>query len=183
MTTMEKPRLPTVATAWLLLTAPVVLLDAVFVLNRPKTPDTPHPLGELVLFQPWTVYATYDRRYAPNEDAFVVAQSWMNLLEVTLGLLALLLSFSGYWKSAIKLAAVVSVMTFSKTLLYFVMDFVEGGEYTRHIGYLDKLLMVLLPSSVWIIAPFFTAIRCLQSLSQAGSPGSGDNSPKKRKNK
>jgi len=87
--------LPTLAKCWFLVVAPIVAIDATFVLYRASNANEPHPLGETIPFKYWTTYAVYDRRYAPNDDAFVVAQSWMNGIEVLLGLVAVLLSFMG----------------------------------------------------------------------------------------
>ncbi|RNF08217.1 cholestenol Delta-isomerase [Trypanosoma conorhini] len=176
MATLE---LPLLAKLWFLLTAPVVLIDGVFVLTRSSSPSVPHPLADTPPFNWWVLYATYDRRYAPNDDAFVVVQSWMNMLEVALGILALVLSHRGSVVEGLQLALVVSVMTLYKTVLYLAMEVVEGGKYTKHNSTFDTLMMTVLPSSFWIIVPAMLIVQCGRRLSGA-VPGSKA-APQKRK--
>ncbi|KEG11600.1 hypothetical protein DQ04_02451020 [Trypanosoma grayi] len=156
---------------WLLLTAPVVLIDAVFVLTRAASPDEPHPLANTPPFSFWELYATYDRRYGPNDDAFVVVQSWLNLLEIVLGVFSVVLTWKGDACRSVKLALIVSVMTAYKTVLYLALDVAEGGKYTRHNTALDMLTMVLLPSSLWIAVPTVVALQCLRRLSATAGRG------------
>ncbi|ORC91697.1 uncharacterized protein TM35_000052930 [Trypanosoma theileri] len=163
------PRLPLLAQFWFLVSAPVVIIDAIFVCMRSKLGDTPHPLADTPPFNYWMIYATYDQRYAPNDDAFVVVQSWLNLLEVFLGLLAVLLSWRGNPSCSIKLALIVSVMTLYKTIMYLLMDVVEGGKYTHHNEPMDTLKMVVLPSLVWVVMPAVVIMQCVRRLSFAAN--------------
>nr|CCC94763.1 unnamed protein product [Trypanosoma congolense IL3000] len=163
-------RFPAVAAWWFLLTAPVVVLDAFFVLTRSDSRGMEHPFGKVWVLRPWTLYAKYDMRYAPNDDAFVVAQSWVNLLEVALGLAAVVLSAGRRTECALKVAVCVSVMTLGKTVLYFVMDVVEKGKYTNHVRWLDKVFMVIMPSLLWIAVPALIAFKCLQCLAPVALP-------------
>lgn len=42
---------------------------------------------------------------------------------------------------------VTSVMTLYKTVMYFMMDVVEKGKYTNHNAAMQKIMMILIPSS------------------------------------
>ncbi|KAH9593077.1 Emopamil-binding protein [Trypanosoma melophagium] len=158
------PRLPLLAQLWFIVTAPVVIIDAIFVLSRSKLENEPHPLAETSPFNYWVLYATYDKRYAPNDDAFVVVQSWLNLLEVSLGLFAVFLSWRGDACSSIQLAFAVSVMTLYKTVMYLVIDIIEGGKYTQHNTPMDTITMVVLPSLVWVVMPAIVIKLCMQRI-------------------
>ncbi|KAG8345592.1 hypothetical protein TRVL_03581 [Trypanosoma vivax] len=159
---------PFIVTVWFLVAAPVVTLDAVFVLNRPPSRGLTHPLANISLMRLWVAYAEFDHRYAANDDGFVVAQSWLNFAEAALGLVAVILSVGQHVETALKLALVTSVMTLSKTVLYLLMDVVEGSRYTRHIGFMEKVFVVLLPSSLWIIFPALVTLECSRRLALAG---------------
>lgn len=152
---MAPAKLPILAAIWFASVTPIVLVDGIFVLKRqPATAaDLTHPLSQTFPFNYWLIYEKYDRRYAPNDDAFVVAQSYLNMVEVFLGLMTLVLAFAGNHSCAIKLAFSVALMTFYKTVLYLLMDIVEGGAYTHHNTQKEQLLFVLLPSSFWLLIP------------------------------
>ncbi|EPY38735.1 hypothetical protein AGDE_05194 [Angomonas deanei] len=168
---MPPAQLPLIAKIWFALVTPIVLIDGLFVLNRqPVGSNAPHPLANTVPFNFWLIYEKYDRRYAPNDDAFVVAQSYLNLMEIALGLVAIALSFLKKDDLAIKLAALVCCMTFYKTVLYFVMDIVEGGKYTKHNSMKDQIQFVIIPSSFWLIVPAYIPLR-LPRLAEAGHRG------------
>ncbi|CAD2215508.1 hypothetical protein AGDE_04290 [Angomonas deanei] len=57
-------------------------------------------------------------------------------------------------------------MTFYKTVLYFVMDIVEGGKYTKHNSMKDQIQFVIIPSSFWLIVPAYILYVCLGLLKQ-----------------
>lgn len=177
-------KLSKLAIFWYIMVTPVVLIDGIFVLNRApaNSPNPRHPLADTIPFSYWTIYERYDRRYAPNDDAFVVAQSYLNLLEVFLGLVILFLALCGAQGSAIKLSIVVSMMTLYKTILYFVMDIAEGGKFTKHNSFQDNCLMVLLPSSFWILVPGIILYQCFSSLTLKSAPEKKAKSSKKKKN-
>ncbi|KAF8283618.1 putative Emopamil binding protein [Trypanosoma cruzi] len=161
--------IPLFAKLWFILTAPLLLIDATFVFTRSSSTGVPHPLADTPPFNLWVLYSTYDRRYAPNDDAFVVLQSGMNILEAALGLFAFLLAERGKAIASLKLALVVGVMTLYKTLMYFSLEAIEGGKYTKHNSTFDALMMVALPSSLWIIVPAAIILQCSCRLSVAAS--------------
>jgi len=161
---MSSVKLPALAKLWFLAVTPIVAIDAMFVLFRSSDPKQPHPLAETIPFKYWTIYEKYDLRYAPNDDAFVVAQSWMNVIEVVLGMVAVVLSQMNVHEAAVKLALIVAVMTMYKTVLYYLMDVAEDGKFTSHNTFKDKVLMVWVPSSFWIIVPAIIVAQCSRVL-------------------
>lgn len=142
-------RLPRWVILWLALAAVVVTWDALFVLNRPAS----MPGGPLhALWKPYGLYVQVDHRYGNLQDPFVVAQSYMNLIEIALGLLALRLHQTGR-RGAVLLAYSVSLMTLAKTVLYFVMDAVSGFAQTRHNSLAMLVPYYLMTNGVWLILP------------------------------
>lgn len=167
---MPQAGLPLLAAVWFSVVAPVVVVDGVFVLTRSLDVNIPHPLSEVVPFKYWLIYAQYDRRYAPNNDAFVVAQSWLNLVEVALGLVAVMLGLLRANNAAVKLAILVATMTLFKTVLYYVLDIVEEGLYTKHNTFAEQFAMVIVPSSFWIIVPAVIIKQCFRILTLVHVP-------------
>lgn len=164
---MAVASLSKLALVWFTLVTPIVLIDGIFVLTRApaSASDHTHPLADTIPFKYWTIYAQYDRRYSSNDDAFVVAQSYLNLAEVALGMVAVVLEVAlKAHGAALKLAIVVCMMTLYKTIIYYVMDVVEGGTYTKHNSPREQFLMVTLPSSFWVIVPAFIMKQCFDSL-------------------
>ncbi|EPY24526.1 hypothetical protein STCU_07136 [Strigomonas culicis] len=180
---MAAAKLPLLASIWFAVVAPVVLVDGIFVLKRQPVgaADLTHPLAETFPFNYWLIYEKYDRRYAPNDDAFVVAQSYMNMIEVVLGLVTLALSLVGEHSCSIKLAFTVALMTFYKTVLYFLMDVVEGGIYTHHNTQQEQFLYVILPSSFWILIPGIIMKMCWNRMQCSVEGANGTPAAKKKK--
>jgi hypothetical protein len=153
---------------WFVLATATVILDLSYVLLRPQFPGaTPadHPLANTFPYNGWTLYAQYDKRYAPNTDAFVVVQSWCNLGECALQLLAVIASLSGGYQFAHKVAVVVCVMVTYKTIMYGMMEHFDGSKFTAHNSTQDLIQMVIIPSSFWIVIPVILARRSLAALS------------------
>ena len=97
-------------------------------------------------------------------DAFGIAQSWANLLEVVVALWGLALA-SG--KKAQLLVFTSLLMTASKTLLYFLCELVSGLEYTKESFDNDRqsfFLLFVLPSSFWLVIPTLAALALGSSL-------------------
>lgn len=142
------------AITWFLLTSIIVSIDLAYVLTRPSDPAVRHPLAAAnYVFAQWEYYSTFDKRYAVNDDPFVVVQSLCNFVEVIFQLVAVLLHAAGKYNTANKLALVVSVMTLYKTVMYGMMEHFEGGKYTKHNSTADLIQMVVIPSSFWILIP------------------------------
>merc|ERR1711879_483618 len=140
--------------AWFVLSFPVCLWDALFVLLRPRT----MPGGDLAWF--WGPYETYiavDRRYQDLNDGFNIAQAWMNLFEIAVGLVALFLHFRGR-QSAHLFAFSSQLMCFAKTVIYFLSDHVTGWAYTKHNDLQSFWLLFAIPSGVWLVFSLWTVI-------------------------
>ncbi len=135
------------------ISAVIVLFDAFYVINRPATLKN----GSLAwLFEPYQIYIQYDTLYGPNNDSFVVIQSWMNLVEAVLLLISVWLSVSSCRIKNIigaHLAVITSVMVFWKTVVYV---FYSADWTTRAVKefQIEAILYYWLPTSLWIIFPF-----------------------------
>ena len=146
---------------WLLVSIPIVLIDATFVMSRPES------LGATTLpFSGWVLYTQYDKRYADAVDGFVRMQSWLNYVEVALQGVAVMLD-------SVKLALLVSVMTLYKTVMYFLMEEADHGKFTKHNTTVDWLKMVFIPSLFWIVFPAYVAWDCLRKLQVVGALPTG----------
>ena len=148
-------RLPVWVIAWLTVSAVIQTYDALYVLLGPLS----HDGGPLAGFWPGHVfYGTFDRRYG-QFDAFGSAQSWANLLEVIVIVLAL--TKAKRW-SGVVLALIVTTATFWKTVLYFLVEASSGLEMTRQSlerGDLAGFLLVaVLPNLLWILFPLAVVI-------------------------
>lgn len=160
-------RLPRWVLVWLVVTACIQTYDALYELLGPLS----HAGGRLAGLWPGHVfYSRFDHRYA-GFDAFGSAQSWANLLEVAVVVAALVLRsrFSG-----VVLALLVSVATFWKTVLYFLVEISSGLEMTRQSleqGDLAGFLMVaVLPNLVWIVVPLVVVVVLGRQVTRLGRP-------------
>ncbi|MET1016176.1 MAG: hypothetical protein ABWX76_05125 [Leifsonia flava] len=142
--------LPRWIAVWFLISCVIQIYDALFVLTKPLS-DAGNTLG---WFWPGHhLYAEYDHRYAAF-DAFGSAQSWLNIVEAAVLIIALV--YRRRW-SGVVIGLIVSVATFWKTVLYFGVEICSNLEYTRHV--LDSgdakgfLAIVIAPNAVWIIVP------------------------------
>ena len=135
---------------WLCITTIIVLWDASFVLNRPASFTN-------VIWYPYRDYVQVDKIYGDMEDPFVVAQSYMNLVEVTLNVISLILLRRRKFKQAAVIALVASVMTCSKTIIYHVMEVVSGYKYSKHNDRQTFIMLYLLPNGVWIWVPMYAS--------------------------
>ncbi|HEY0117171.1 MAG TPA: hypothetical protein VGC04_00150 [Cellulomonas sp.] len=158
-------RLPRWVTAWLVVTAVIQTYDACYELLGPLS----HAGGRLAgLWPGHLLYSRFDHRYA-GFDAFGSAQSWANLLEVVALVCALALSRRF---SAVVLALVVSVATFWKTVIYFLVEISSGLAMTRQSleqGDLGGFLLVaVLPNLVWIVVPLAVVITLSRQLLRLG---------------
>ncbi|XP_072039841.1 uncharacterized protein [Amphiura filiformis] len=142
--------LPTWLAAWLTLSVLVVTWDATFVLTRPHS----MPGGNLNwLYSPYNLYITIDKRYGDMEDSFGLAQSWLNIVEIFLGIVALILNYQRK-PSALLVTLVVCTMTFWKTVLYNLMyTRLANGE---ELGTDDPMMIIfcfVIPNGCWVLFP------------------------------
>lgn len=160
--------LPTLAIFWLLSMIFVIPIDAVYVLLRAAPGESPdpafHPYGEMRPISWWNTYAAYDHRYRPNDDVFVVVQAYLNLAELVIGYVAVTVGILGYHRTGLGMTIAVSIMTIYKTVIYFMMDIVDGGMYTNHNSFAAKTMMITFPASIWIVVPAMIVFQCFTAL-------------------
>ena len=174
---MPTQGLPQFAVLWFIISGLIVILDASFVLLRPIS----MPGGSLAfLYGGWHKYITHDKRYADTHDAFVVVQSWLNLVEVAFQFMAVAAHLQKGPSCALKLGFFVSVATFYKTVIYFSMEYAEGLKFTRHNSLPDLILYVVIPSFVWLAMPLKVAGACWSRLTPAQT--TQDKTPKMKSN-
>ena len=108
--------IPKWITLWLVVSSFVVLYDASYILLRPATMRG----GPLFPFySPYDLYIKFDTLYGNLTDSFVVIQSWLNLVEISIILFAVYLATSSdkRVKAAITMI-VASAFVFWKTVIY-----------------------------------------------------------------
>ncbi|KAJ4455450.1 putative emopamil-binding protein [Paratrimastix pyriformis] len=143
---MAVPKLPTFAKIWFLLTVIICTWDASFVLLRPYS----LPGGKWhQIWKPYALYITMDRRYGDVNDAWVATQSYLNLFENIVYLMALFSSGA----TAFVLGFSCSLLTAWKTVIYFGIEIVSGYQYTGHCTPAQFWTGFIFPSSIWIVAP------------------------------
>lgn len=158
-------RLPRWVVVWFVITALIQAYDACYELLGPIS----HRGGPLAWFWPGHVfYSTFDHRYA-GFDAFGSAQSWANLLEVVA--LVWVLWHARRW-SGVVVGLVVSMATFWKTVLYFLVEASSGLAMTRQslergdiVGF---LMVAILPNLVWIVVPLAVVITLGRRIQRVG---------------
>jgi hypothetical protein len=147
--------MPRWVTGWAVIGSLICIWDATYVLTRPRSMAK----GDLFhIFYPYAKYITVDPLYGNLQNAFVIAQSWMNYVEVTLTLFSVILyHFLGRRNSGCLLLLIASVMTWSKTVVYFIHDYFERPLHPQDlpikIETWEYLCLFIIPSSVWIILP------------------------------
>lgn len=148
-------RIPLWAVVWLTISAVIQTYDACYVLLGPLS----HDGGPLAGMWPGHVfYGTFDHRYA-DFDSFGSAQSWANLLEVVV--IVWVLFHAKRW-SGVVVGLIVTVATFWKTVIYFLVEISSGLEMTRQAlergDILGFLMVAVLPNLFWIVFPLAVVI-------------------------
>jgi len=157
MATQSPIKLPSWSRYWLSIGSLLTLIDATFIFSRPASLKG----GSLHhLFFPYDWYIRYDPVYGDMEDAFSIAQSYMNIVEVVLLFIGLIIYHSHRSSSmGAYIIMMASTGTLFKTLLYLLYDFSDphsAAHYhftqpaTWDLGYLGGFLI---PTSFWIICP------------------------------
>ena len=157
---------------WFVASAATVCIDLSFVLGRPWTLT-----AKGIPWEWWQLYATHDRRYGDLNDGWVVVQSYLNVVEVVMQLAAVVLSFAGVRTIANKVAVTVAVMTFYKTVIYFLIEVFEDYRFTKHNSPKDLWLMVIIPSGVWLL---MSLVVFLQSWARLGASSAVASAARKR---
>eukprot|EP01116_Phalansterium_solitarium_P016598 TRINITY_DN3882_c0_g1_i1.p1 TRINITY_DN3882_c0_g1~~TRINITY_DN3882_c0_g1_i1.p1 ORF type:complete len:168 (-),score=37.51 TRINITY_DN3882_c0_g1_i1:193-696(-) len=140
---------------WLAVTSVVVLWDAGYILNRPES------MAGGSLEWVWFPYVDYiknvDPRYGDLTDGFVIAQARMNIVEVFFQLSALYLA-SRKSTAAYVATLVGAVMTCSKTVLYFLVEWDGGMKYTKTSKPFDFWFYGIFLNGLWIVVPGLIAL-------------------------
>lgn len=150
--------MPWWVTAWAVISSLVCIWDATYVLTRPRSMAK----GDLFhIFVPYARYITVDPLYGNLKNAFVIGQSYMNYIELTLALFSVILYHLMKRRNlACLILLIASVMTWSKTVLYFIHDHFERSlnplEISTKVELWEHLLLFIVPSSFWVILPFAT---------------------------
>ena len=150
--------MPRWATAWAIIGSLVCIWDATYVLTRPRSMAK----GDLFhIFFPYAKYITLDPLYGNLKNAFVIAQSCMNYVELTLTLFSVILYYIFRRRNlSCLLLLICSVMTWSKTVVYFIHDHFERAlhpqELSVEIPISEYIFLFIIPSSLWILLPFAT---------------------------
>jgi hypothetical protein len=158
------PGLSTATILWFIIGGVTVILDALFVINRPASLTT-----EDYPFKAWQLYAKTDKRYSDTKDPWCLAQTYLNFVEVALQFLAVLLSLANVRLTAQRIALVVSIMTLYKTITYFVIEHFEEYKYTKHNTGSDLFLIVAVPTAFWFIMPAYVIVKAFGALSASGA--------------
>jgi hypothetical protein len=172
-----EPGLSGFVVGWLVISGLICIIDATFVLLRPLT----LPGGKLAIFPwiGWHTYIQYDERYgaAGLTDSWVILQSWLNIAEIALQFLCVYLNSnaSGCSKRVVHaLAAVVSICTAYKTIIYAGMEMTGGTPRFVHVEKIgvSGVAFVAGLSLPWIVIPVYGAYQSLSVL--IGNANSGD---------
>ena len=149
-------KLSTYIWIWCILSFPIVVWDALYILYRPRSMKG----GDLEFI--WVPYQTYiqaDGRYGDVNDGFGISQSYLNLFELLLQAIAMVLGAAGR-NSAILFMFASAILTAAKTAIYFLTEVCSGPngfEYTGHSLASGDLftfwITFVLPSSFWLIIP------------------------------
>ncbi|RMX57083.1 hypothetical protein pdam_00008222 [Pocillopora damicornis] len=154
---MTVRNLPFWVSAWLFISGIICTIDALFVILRPHT----LPGGKWNhIVQPYNLYLQVDLRYSDLTDTFVKGISLMNLVEVFLNYVVLAIHISGKSGLSVLLAFMVSTMTFSKTVLYFLVStsLCNGEHFVNHSDWRKTVLLYIIPNGFWIVIPFFCMV-------------------------
>lgn len=151
---------------WLLVSIAITGWDASFVLMRPHS----LPGGDLAfLWPPYETYVVVDHGYGDLTNGWISGQAVMTLVEVLLGLTALLLWRAGHAMAG-PLALVSIAMTGAKTSLIFLAEWMSGLENVGHNTTADLISLYVLPNVVWVIVPIVACVALMRSLSAAPNP-------------
>jgi len=148
--------MPLWVTAWAIIGSLICIWDATYVLTRPRSMAN----GDLFyIFFPYAKYITLDPLYGNLENAFVIAQSYMNYVELILTLFSVILyHIFGRRNLGCLVLLISSVMTWSKTVLYFTHDYFEQTLHPQklpiEVETWEYLFLYILPNALWVVFPF-----------------------------
>ena len=159
------PRLPKWMTLWLLLSTPVVLWDASFVLLRPHS----FPDGSLGMFWSfgYTIYLQVDLGYADLQNRFVEVLAVISIAESLVVAFALWANYRQKTRLAHTLVAAVTALTGLKTILFFAVEPMYGWPSVGHNDWASLICFWLIPNGLWVVFPLTISALCIQRIRAA----------------
>ncbi|KAJ4418765.1 hypothetical protein N0V82_005330 [Gnomoniopsis sp. IMI 355080] len=166
----------TLTLAWLAISLPLVTWDTGYVLGRPAT--MPGGWAHAPLWTPYELYGRVDHMYGFKQwnlgNGFTAAQGVLNVVETVMYLV-----YWGIWYRAAGAAVVeseeggrkriagragalavvvglsASVMTVSKTVLYWLNEYFSGFDNIGHNTPWDLVLLWIIPNGLWLVVPSY----------------------------
>ncbi|KAN0082808.1 hypothetical protein V8E55_008603 [Tylopilus felleus] len=141
-------------TLWFVLTAPVILWDAMYCFMRPRSMVG----GDLHwIWEPYGIYQEVDYVYGlkalQENNGFTNAQSLLNLVETAMNLEYVYLAHVSSWSGAPLVGFAAVTMTLSKTVLYWTQEYYCGGCSVGHNPWDTFLLYFVIPNGLWLVFP------------------------------
>ncbi|PSR83020.1 hypothetical protein BD289DRAFT_506797 [Coniella lustricola] len=184
-TTSHQPwsHAPTTLTlAWLAISLPLVVWDTGYVLGRPAT--MPGGWAHAPIWSPYELYGRVDHMYGFKQwnlgNGFTAAQGFLNAIETALyvaywwtwyrsspSVAAAAAAAAGGTNNArrriagraaalaVVLGFAASVMTVSKTVLYWLNEYFSGFDNIGHNKPWDLILLWIIPNGAWLIVPSY----------------------------
>lgn len=153
--------IPKWITLWLVVSSIIVLFDASYVLLRPATMRG----GPLFSFySPYDLYIKFDTLYGNLSDSFVVIQSWLNLIEISMILFGVYLSRSSDKRIKAAIVMIVaSAFVFWKTVIYVLYSHDHTTADVKQLT-TQAILVFVIPTLFWLICPILTIIALSKKL-------------------
>jgi len=156
---MAKLTLPTWMKLWFIISSLIVMADVLFVLLRPHSMKG-GAYANVPFWNFYPIYYSIDRLYADMENAFVRAQSYINIVEIIGNVIGLSFFFMGRHARGLMVLLLAAQATLAKTLLYFVHEHCfqpdAANHPTAHNFPHDTwkyVVLYMLPNGMWIIFP------------------------------
>ncbi|KAL1888594.1 hypothetical protein Sste5346_009463 [Sporothrix stenoceras] len=160
----------TLTLIWLAISLPLVIWDTGYVLGRPWT----MPGGSLhwPIWSPYALYGEVDHMYGFKQwnaqNGFTAAQGTLNLIETALYFVYLYIwqthgqaLVSGGRKGLVGRAAAwavililsSSIMTLSKTVLYWLNEYYSGFDNIAQNDIYSLIFLWIIPNGAWLVLP------------------------------
>ncbi|KAI9166528.1 hypothetical protein HJFPF1_02635 [Paramyrothecium foliicola] len=150
---------------WMAVSLPLVIWDTIYVLGRPHTMEG----GALhwPLWAPYKLYGTIDLVYGwyafDRRMGFTGAQGFLNLVETSMYLVYLWMHFKNkeaaratgssgrHGALAVLIGFSAAVMTFSKTVLYWLQEYYGDYAHIGHNAPFELILLWIIPNGAWLV--------------------------------
>ncbi|KAH8898192.1 hypothetical protein GQ53DRAFT_742313 [Thozetella sp. PMI_491] len=159
---------PASTLVWMAVSLPLVIWDTGYVLGRPAT--MPGGWAHWPLWTPYELYGKVDGMYGFKQwnagNGFTSAQGSLNVVETLM-----YLGYMGLWWKygqptaagraltgrigaiAALVAFSASVMTLSKTVLYWLNEAYSGFDNISQNSTFDLILLWVIPNGLWLVFP------------------------------